>query len=238
MRARSLFGVLVLVVAVEARGAGLLVPDDVKLPPLAMVHHKVNVTIEDQVAITTVFTGQQILSQQFGSTATTSGLPIPEGKMAVSVQLGDPERVAGFVQPGSEVAVFAVTQEIGGDLRTSQVLLPRVQVIAAGPSTVVSQTSTDASGNENTEEIPKAILTLAVLVYVWSWNEFLLPLVIAAGGVVTTAPVNVGLFTGQYTADIPGQAAAAVILSVPILLLYIVLQRHFIRGVLAGSVKG
>jgi len=83
-----------------------------------------------------------------------------------------------------------------------------------------------------------AVLTLAVLLFVWSWNEFLLPLVLAAGGVVTTAPVNVGLFTGQYTADIPGQSAAAVILSLPILLLYILLQRHFIRGVLAGSVKG
>jgi raffinose/stachyose/melibiose transport system permease protein len=83
-----------------------------------------------------------------------------------------------------------------------------------------------------------AILTLAVLLFVWSWNEFLLPLVIAAGGVVTTAPVNVGLFTGQHLADVPGQAAAAVILSLPVLLLYVLLQRHFIRGVLAGSVKG
>jgi raffinose/stachyose/melibiose transport system permease protein len=83
-----------------------------------------------------------------------------------------------------------------------------------------------------------AILTLAVLLFVWSWNEFLLPLVMAAGGVVTTAPVNVGLFTGQHLADVPGQAAAAAILSIPILLLYVVLQRHFIRGVLAGSVKG
>jgi raffinose/stachyose/melibiose transport system permease protein len=83
-----------------------------------------------------------------------------------------------------------------------------------------------------------ATLTLAVLVFVWSWNEFLLPLVLSAGGVVTTAPMNVGLFTGQYSADITGQAAAAVILSVPVLLLYVVLQRHFIRGVLAGSVKG
>ena len=54
-----------------------------------------------------------------------------------------------------------------------------------------------------------AILTLAVLVFVWSWNEFLLPLVLVSGGVVTTAPVNVGLFTGQHLVDIPGQAAAA-----------------------------
>jgi raffinose/stachyose/melibiose transport system permease protein len=50
--------------------------------------------------------------------------------------------------------------------------------------------------------------------------------------------VVTGLFTGQRLADIPGAAAAAVILSVPVLAVYVVFQRHFIRGVLAGSVKG
>jgi raffinose/stachyose/melibiose transport system permease protein len=83
-----------------------------------------------------------------------------------------------------------------------------------------------------------AILTLAVLVFVWSWNEFLLPLVVFSGGEVTTAPVNVAIFTGQRVVDIPAQAAAAVILSVLPLILYVVFQRQFIRGVLAGSVKG
>src|SRR5687767_2449777 len=38
----------------EARAAGLLIPDDKKLPPLAMVNHRVTVAIEDQVAVTTV----------------------------------------------------------------------------------------------------------------------------------------------------------------------------------------
>jgi ABC-type glycerol-3-phosphate transport system permease component len=59
-----------------------------------------------------------------------------------------------------------------------------------------------------------------------------------SGGEVTTAPVNVAIFTGQRVVDIPAQAAAAVILSVLPLILYVVFQRQFIRGVLAGSVKG
>ena len=83
-----------------------------------------------------------------------------------------------------------------------------------------------------------AILTLGVLLSVWSWNEFLLPLVVFSGGTVTTAPVNVAIFTGQRVVDIPSQAAAALILSLPALLVYIIFQRQFIRGVLAGSVKG
>ncbi len=54
MRARLLLGVLLVAAGQQARAAGLLVPDDVKLPPLAMVNHKVTVAIEDQVAATTV----------------------------------------------------------------------------------------------------------------------------------------------------------------------------------------
>ena len=83
-----------------------------------------------------------------------------------------------------------------------------------------------------------AILTLGVLVFVWSWNEFLVSLVLFSGGEVTTAPVSVAIFTGQYFVDLPSQAAAALILSLPPLILYLIFQRQFIRGVLAGSMKG
>jgi raffinose/stachyose/melibiose transport system permease protein len=83
-----------------------------------------------------------------------------------------------------------------------------------------------------------AILTLAVLLAVWSWNEFLVPLVVFSGGLTTTAPVNVAIFTGQRVVDIPAQAAAALILSVPALIVYVIFQRQFIQGVLAGSMKG
>ena len=117
--------------------------------------------VADQVALATIYTGQQVLSQQFGAAGSSSGLPIPEGKMAVSVQLGDPQRVAGFVQPGSDVAVFVTIPGSNGKLAT-RVLIPRVEVIAAGPTTLVALTSKDSSGNQNTEELPRAILTLAV----------------------------------------------------------------------------
>ncbi len=83
-----------------------------------------------------------------------------------------------------------------------------------------------------------AMLTLGVLVFVWSWNEFLVSLVLFSGGEDTTAPVSVAIFTGQYFVDIPSQAAAALILSLPPLILYLLFQRQFIRGVLAGSMKG
>jgi raffinose/stachyose/melibiose transport system permease protein len=83
-----------------------------------------------------------------------------------------------------------------------------------------------------------AIATVMVLFFIWSWNEFLLALVLVLDPSVETAPAGLGLFIGQHTTDVPGLAAAAVILSIPCLIVYIFLQRHFIRGITSGSVKG
>ena len=87
--------------------------------------------------------------------------------MAVSVQLGDPERVAGFVTNGSEVAVFVTVANTDPTTQArlpdaTEVLLTRVTVIGVGNTSVVTQTSTDTTGQQNTEQIPKTILTLAV----------------------------------------------------------------------------
>jgi raffinose/stachyose/melibiose transport system permease protein len=83
-----------------------------------------------------------------------------------------------------------------------------------------------------------AITTMMVLFFIWSWNEFLLALVLMTDKSVQTAPAGLGLFIGEHTKDASGLAAAAVLMSIPCLIVYIVLQRHFIRGVTSGSVKG
>ena len=121
--------------------------------------------IANEVALAPVFAGQQILSQMFGAQGSTRALPIPATDIALSVQLTDPARVAGFVQPGSNVAVFVtLPPQPGANTRiTTRLLLPKAQVIAVGPTTTTAQTSTDAqTGQSNTEQISKAILTLAL----------------------------------------------------------------------------
>lgn len=114
--------------------------------------------ISGAVALTPIFPGEQILTEKFGSAGDTAALPIPAGKLAVSVQLTDPARVAGFVQPGSNVAVF-VTMAGSDGQQFTRILLPQAQVIAAGPTTTVQ--ATDPEGAES-EELPRAILTLAL----------------------------------------------------------------------------
>lgn len=83
-----------------------------------------------------------------------------------------------------------------------------------------------------------AITTMMVLFFIWSWNEFLLALVLAQDPSVQTAPAGLGVFVGEHVTDISGLAAAAMIMTIPALVVYALLQRHFIQGVTSGSVKG
>ncbi|WP_292701030.1 carbohydrate ABC transporter permease [Microbacterium sp. 69-10] len=83
-----------------------------------------------------------------------------------------------------------------------------------------------------------AIVTLLVLFFMWSWNEFLLALVLAGSPDLQTAPAGIGLFLGEHVSDLRGLAAAAVIMSIPALVVYVFLQRSFIQGVTSGGVKG
>ncbi|WP_199848657.1 carbohydrate ABC transporter permease [Streptomyces sp. RTd22] len=80
--------------------------------------------------------------------------------------------------------------------------------------------------------------TLGVLYFVWSWNQFLLPLVLIQDPSRRTAPAGLGLFTGQYEVDVPLLAAATLIVIAPVVLVYLFFQRHFINGVLSGALKG
>lgn len=79
-----------------------------------------------------------------------------------------------------------------------------------------------------------AITTLVLLVFLWTWNEFLIPLVMSPSGSVRTAPLGLAFFQGQYTQGTALLAAGAVMVALPVVALYIFLQRHFLRGMLEG----
>lgn len=83
-----------------------------------------------------------------------------------------------------------------------------------------------------------AVLTLVVLLFMSTWNEFLLALVLISNENLRTAPLGLAWFQDQYTIDPTGLAAGATIIATPIVLVYIFLQRHFIRGMLSGAIKG
>jgi raffinose/stachyose/melibiose transport system permease protein len=82
-----------------------------------------------------------------------------------------------------------------------------------------------------------AIFTLIVLVFTWSWNDFLLALVMISDEAHRTAPLGLSVFKSRYGLDVPSVSAAAILVALPILVLYVFAQRQFIRGVLSGSIK-
>lgn len=116
--------------------------------------------ISSLVAVGDIYPGEQIITAKFAAAGTTSILPIPPGKVAMSVQMGDPERVAGFVQPGSEVAIFVTVTPsgaAGAPGTQTRVLLARMTVLAVGPTTLRAA----PKGEGNKEALPTAIITLA-----------------------------------------------------------------------------
>jgi pilus assembly protein CpaB len=115
--------------------------------------------VKDQIVTSTIFPGQQLLAAMFGATAASNAsIPIPPGQIAVSFSFGDPQRVAGFVQPGSNVVIF-LTSALSGGTTSTRVLLPKVTVIAVGPTTITPPAD---PAQANPEAQPRAMLTLAL----------------------------------------------------------------------------
>jgi pilus assembly protein CpaB len=158
--------------AQQATEKGLL--ESKKLPGNAVPADSLDsvTAIREQVAVADIYKGEVLLRPKFTAQQVTGALTIPTGKMAVSVELGDPQRVGGFVLPGAEVAIFNTfdvekapdTNNKPGELKvtvdaTTRLLLPRIPVIAVGPSTL---RAASAKSKDGKDEIPITILTVAV----------------------------------------------------------------------------
>jgi pilus assembly protein CpaB len=146
----------------DAESAGKIKLGNV--PRKEVLNGAVNSTasLGDDVALSTIYPNEQIITSKFGAPGDASNLTIPDGNIAISVTLSDTGRVAGFVSPGNNVAVFVATQGDQDGSDSTRLLLPKVQVIAVGDTTVISKTTTSASGNQTTEQLPKTLFTLSV----------------------------------------------------------------------------
>ena len=105
--------------------------------------------------------GRLCLNRQRGWRRQPPGLPLTDDEgvpQPISDAAPDPERVAGFVNPGSEVAVFVTVT----DSSYTRIILNRATVIGVGQTSTTSRTTTDEEGTQTIEEVPKTILTLAL----------------------------------------------------------------------------
>lgn len=81
------------------------------------------------------------------------------------------------------------------------------------------------------------IVTTALLEFLWSWNDLLLRLLLLPRDEMRTLSVGLLNFQGTLTRDVSGLSAGTVIMAVPVVLLFLFFQRHFVRGMTQGAVK-
>jgi multiple sugar transport system permease protein len=79
--------------------------------------------------------------------------------------------------------------------------------------------------------------TLAIFAFVGAWNDFLWPLIVTNSDEMRTLPVGLALLARKNTVNWGDSMAGVVITATPLLLVFLVLQRRFIEGLTAGSVK-
>jgi ABC-type glycerol-3-phosphate transport system permease component len=82
------------------------------------------------------------------------------------------------------------------------------------------------------------LVTVSLISFVQAWNEFILALVLTSSSNMRTVPVGIHLYMTDYGIDWGSITAAAVISILPVLVLFILMQRHFVRGLTAGATTG
>ncbi len=78
---------------------------------------------------------------------------------------------------------------------------------------------------------------MLVITFMWTWNEFLLALVMVSSESRRTVPLGLAFFQGQHSSDVALLAAAAVLVALPVVAIYLIFQRRFIEGMLSGAIK-
>lgn len=153
--------------AQEASTKGLLRPQDLPREAVPLSALSDVTSIRDEVAISDIFAGEILLRPKFNTTQATGALTIPAGKIAVSVELSDPARVAGFVVPGAEVAVFQTydIEEVTLDANGNPVqdAAPAAATVAVTPASASASAAPAGAGNKTVVRPKVAKSTATIL---------------------------------------------------------------------------
>jgi multiple sugar transport system permease protein len=81
------------------------------------------------------------------------------------------------------------------------------------------------------------LFTLALFTFMGTWNDFMWPLIVMTDNANYTLPVAIANLKGEHLLDLELMMAGSVITVLPVLILFLAFQRHYIRGIMVGGVK-
>lgn len=86
--------------------------------------------------------------------------------------------------------------------------------------------------------IVPATITIGLLLFLWSWNSYMTPLVVIMNEDLYTIPLAIALISSEYRTDYAARILALAIGTIPLVVLFALGSKHLIRGLVSGSVKG
>jgi len=134
------------------------------------------------------------------------------------------------------IIIFTVIQSAFGTYLLSSVL-------AEFPTELIEAAEIDGANSWRTLTrivLPMSWPTLSVMFtffFIWTWNEFFLPLVFLISNDNQTVPVALAVLQGQHSMDVTATSASALLGVLPALLFFLVFQRTLTRGIAAGALK-
>ncbi len=188
-------------------------------------------------------------------------LTVPAGYAFAKLRFRGRERllkilIASLVVPGqvAMLPLFLIFKQLGLVNSYAGVILPSLAGIFAilfvrQATLAIPDEMIDAARIDGASEgrifvaivlplLTPIVVTLALFLFLGSWNDFLWPLIVLADQHLYTLPVAVAAIAREHSADGELMMAAAVVTTMPVLLLFLAMQRYYLTGLLGGSVKG
>ena len=142
--------------------------------------------------------------------------------------LGLVDTYAGVVVPGL-ASVFGIVLVRQYALGIPDAVLDAARVDGAGELRIYRSVALALSA--------PILVTLALFTFMGAWNDFMWPLIVLADRDRYTLPVALASLAGEHVQDVELMTAGAVLTVLPVVVLFLALQRHYVAGVLAGGVK-